>query len=480
MMLQGAPDTQLDDGFAPLREPPHNIEAEQALLGCVLINNASMDRVGGLEPHHLFDPLHQQIFEVARKLISTGRRATPITLKTFFDGAPPIRSDLTVPQYLGSLAGNATTIINVADYARLIRDLATRRALILIGSDVVNDAFDADLHIAPDEQIAEAEKRLSELAVRSDDDRACGFDVALTEAIEYANEAYQRKGHLAGLSTGLEDLDAKLGGLAKTDLVILAGRPSMGKTALATHIAWSTAKDGLPVLFYSLEMDRSQIAMRIAASEIEVGSEKLRRGMVSEDEIRALVTRAEDIGRCPLHIDDRGGISMGQLAARARRAARKTGAELMVVDYIQLLSGSKRARDGRVQEVTEITTGLKALAKELQIPVIALSQLSRGPEGRPDKRPQLSDLRESGSIEQDADVVMFVYRDEYYVERRKPDPSDMEKMAEWERDMRSAAGKAEVIIGKQRHGPTGVVPLAFDGALTRFSDMAPEYREARR
>jgi replicative DNA helicase len=476
----------------PFRQAPHNLEAEQALLGAILVNNESMDRVSGfLDPQHFYDPLHQQIYEVAGKLIHAGKQATPITLRTFFENAEPISPTLTVPQYLGTLAANATTIINAEDYGRTIYDLATRRALIIIGEDLVNNAYDSPVDLSPRQQIEEAEGRLYGLAEqRKYGSGFLGFGDALATAIEMAAAAYERDGHLSGLSTGLTDLDSKLGGLQSSDLIILAGRPSMGKTALATNLAYNIAKayraeqqpdgtikavDGAVVGFFSLEMSAEQLATRILSEQSEIGSEKIRRGMITEPEFRKLVEVSQEMGRIPLYIDQTGGISIAQLAARARKLKRQKGLGLLIVDYLQLLTGSSKRGDNRVQEITEITTGLKALAKELNVPIIALSQLSRQVEQREDKRPQLSDLRESGSIEQDADVVMFVFREEYYVERLKPSEGTPE-FAEWMTKMQQVSGKAEVIIGKQRHGPVGTVELSFESHLTRFGNLARDYQ----
>ncbi len=476
------------------RQAPHNIDAEQALLGAILVNNEAMDRVAGfLQPEHFYEPIHQKIFETAGKLIQAGKQATPITLRTFFENSEPIDTSLTVPQYLGRLAVSATTIINAADYGRTIYDLATRRALIVIGEDLVNTAYDSPVDFPPEQQIQDAEGRLYDLAETGKYGQGfLSFGSALTQAIEMANAAYQREGHLSGLSTGLTDLDSKLGGLQSSDLIILAGRPSMGKTALATNIAYNIARafktekqadgtdkaiDGGVVGFFSLEMSAEQLATRILSEQAEISSEKIRRGMINEDEFRRLAEVSRVMSEVPLFIDQTGGISIAQLAARARKLKRQRGLGVLVVDYLQLLTGSsRRSAEGRVQEVSEITTSLKALAKELQVPVIALSQLSRAVEQREDKRPQLSDLRESGSIEQDADVVMFVFREEYYVERKKPSETNVEEMLKWQAEMAAVHGKAEVIIGKQRHGPTGTVPLSFEANFTRFGNLAREYQ----
>lgn len=482
------------DEALTFRHVPHNIEAEQALLGAILVNNEALDRVSGfLSAEHFYDPLHGEIYETSSKLIQAGKQATPITLKTFFENAEPIDANLSVAQYLGRLAVNATTIINAHDYGRTVHDLAIRRQLIVIGEDLVNDAFDSPVDNPPNEQIQEAETRLYDLAESGKYGKGfMTFGNALTDAIEMANSAYQRDGHLSGISSGLSDLDNKMGGLQTSDLIILAGRPSMGKTALVTNIAYNVAKhyrteeqtdgtekvvDGGVVGFFSLEMSAEQLATRILSEQAEISSEQIRRGMINEDEFRKLVAVSQEMSRIPLHIDDTGGITVAQLAARARKLKRQRGLGLLIVDYLQLLAGSsKSASASRVQEITEITTGLKALAKELAVPIIALSQLSRQVEQREDKRPQLSDLRESGSIEQDADVVMFVYREEYYTERLKPDEGTAEFLS-WQEKMAQVAGKAEVILGKQRHGPVGTVRLAFEGRFTRFSNLAHDYNQ---
>jgi replicative DNA helicase len=480
------------DEALTFRQPPHNLEAEQALLGAILVNNEALDRVSGfLSPEHFFDPLHGRIYETLATLIHAGKTATPITVKTFFENVEPIDANMTVPQYLGRLAANATTIINAAEYGRTIYDLSTRRSLIIIGEDLVNTAYDSAVDHPPRSQIEEAESRLYSLAEQNKYGKGFeSFKSALITAVEMANSAFQRAGHLSGASTGLSDLDNKLGGLQRSDLIILAGRPSMGKTALVTNIAYNVAKayrgerqadgtmktmDGGVVGFFSLEMSSEQLATRILAEQAEISSEKIRRGMIDENEFRKLSEVASEMSRIPLYIDQTGGITIAQLSARARKLKRQHGLDLLVVDYLQLLAGSKASSSAnRVQEITEITTGLKALAKELVVPIIALSQLSRQVEQREDKRPQLSDLRESGSIEQDADVVMFVFREEYYVERTKPAEGTPE-FADWMTKMSQVSGKAEVIIGKQRHGPVGTVELAFEGQYTRFGNLARDY-----
>ena len=477
----------------PFRQAPHNIEAEQALLGAVLINNESFDRVSGfLQPNHFFEPLHGRLFEVMAKLIQAGKHASPITLKTFFDTEPPI-GELTVAQYLGRLAAAATTIINAQAYGRTIYDLAVRRELIVIGEDMVNVAYDSPVDAPPEAQIEAAESRLYDLADKGKYGSGfMSFGDATTDAIEMAARAYERDGGLSGLSTGLIDLDRMMGGLQSSDLIVLAGRPSMGKTALATNIAFNIAKafrtapkgdgteaavDGGIVGFFSLEMSSEQLATRILAEQAQIPSEKIRRGQITDTEFTRLQSAAMELQTLPLFIDHTGGISIAQLAARARRLKRQKGLGLIVVDYLQLLTGSaKRSQEGRVQEVSEITVGLKALAKELCVPVLALSQLSRQVENRDDKRPQLSDLRESGSIEQDADVVMFVFREEYYVSRKEPSLSKVEEHQKWQDEMDQVQGLAEVVIGKQRHGPTGTARLQFQADITRFGDLANDSR----
>src|SRR5215475_11692407 len=475
-------------GTTPLyRAAPHNIDAEQALIGAILVNNEAFYRVSDfLTPDHFYEPIHQKIFEIAGSLIRAGKIATPVTLKTFLPTDFEI-GGLTVSKYLARLAAEATTVINAGDYGRTIYDLATRRLLIVIGEDMVNVAYDAPVDLAPQNQIEDAERRLYELAETGRYDGGFqGFAQALTTAVDMAANAYSRDGKLSGISTGLDGLDAKLGGLQKSDLVILAGWPGMGKTALATNLAYNIARawrgevqpdgrtatvNGGIVGFFSLEMSAEQLATRMIAEQTEIPSYRIRRGEIEPTDFDRIVETAREMEKLPLYIDESGGLSIAQLAARARRLKRQRGLDLLVVDYIQLLQGSsRRAEQGRVQEVTEITTNLKALAKELNVPIIALSQLSRQVESRDDKRPQLSDLRESGSIEQDADVVLFVYREEYYLANKEPRAGTPE-YEKWQLDMSLVHGKAEVIIGKQRHGPTGTVELQFDGSVTRFSDL---------
>ncbi|MBA1157234.1 replicative DNA helicase [Microvirga mediterraneensis] len=479
---------RLETAEPQFRTPPSNIEAEQALLGAILVNNDAYYRVSDfLEASHFIEDLHRRIYEVATSLIKAGKIATPITMKTFLGDQD--LGGITVSQYLARLAAEATTVINAEDYGRTIYDLAIRRNLINIGEDIVNNAFDAPVENSPREQIEEAERRLYAIAETG---RADGgfqrFSDALTAAIDMAAAAYKREGALSGISTGLIDLDKSLGGLQPSDLVILAGRPAMGKTSLVTNIAFNIAKayraekqqdgnlktvNGGIVGFFSLEMSAEQLATRIIAEQSGVPSYKIRRGDMREDDFYKITEAAREMQSIPFYIDQTGGISIAQLTARARRLKRQRGLDILIVDYLQLLSGSAKKGENRVQELTEITTGLKALAKELSVPLIALSQLSRQVESRDDKRPQLSDLRESGSIEQDADVVMFVYREEYYLKNKEPKPGT-EEYFKWQSEMDQVHGKAEVIIGKQRHGPTGTVQLAFQADITRFTDLADE------
>jgi replicative DNA helicase len=475
---------------APLyRTAPHNIEAEQALLGAILVNNEAFYRVSDfLNPEHFFEPIHQKVYQIARDLVRAGKIATPVTLKTFLDANIDI-GGMSLSQYLARLAAEATTIINAEDYGHTVYDLSIRRDLIKVGEDMVNVAFDAPVDFAPRSQIEDAERKLYELAETGRYDGGFQrFAQALTTAVDMAARAYQRDGKLSGIATGLDDLDRMMGGLQPSDLVIVAGRPGMGKTALATNIAYNVARawrgevrpdghthtvNGAIVGFFSLEMSAEQLATRIIAEQTGIPSNQIRRGAIGEADFERIKDHSIELQNLPLFVDETGGLSVAQLSARARRLKRQRGLDLLVIDYLQLLSGStRRSSENRVQEITEITTKLKALAKELNVPVLALSQLSRQVESREDKHPQLSDLRESGSIEQDADVVLFVYREEYYHVMRKPLESDREKFAAWMADSDKYHGKAEVIIGKQRHGPTGTVELAFDGAITKFSSLA--------
>ncbi len=480
------------DDLPHSRTSPHNVEAERQLLGAILVNNDTFYRVSDfLEVDHFFLDPHREIFSRAAELIRAGKVASPITVKTFFPADHRI-GELAVTQYLLRLVADATTIINAEDYARSIYDLATRRNLVRIGEDMVNIAYDAPVDMPPNAQIEDAERRLFELAETGRYDGGFhSFTDALADAIDMAAAAYQRDGHLSGLATGLDDLDRLVGGLQHSDLVILAGRPAMGKTSLATNIAYNIARsyrgeeqpdgtfktvDGGIVGFFSLEMSSEQLATRILAEQAGIPSSEIRRGAIDEEQFASLAAVSREMQSLPLYIDQTGGLNAAQLAARARRLKRQRGLDVLIIDYLQLLQGSsRRSSESRVQEITEITTKLKAIAKELNVPVLALSQLSRQVESRDDKRPQLADLRESGSIEQDADVVMFVYRDEYYLKNKMP-KEGTDEFFKWQAEMEQVAGIAELIIGKQRHGPTGTISLQFDADVTRFSNLLRDDR----
>lgn len=471
---------------------PHSIEAEQQLLGAILTNNEVYDRIAAIiNAGHFFEPVHSRIFELSAARIGKNNLASAVTLTSFMKSDEGLK-ELGGGAYLARLAASAIAGFAVREYAHMVYDLAIRRELIHLGQDISARASKMEVEEEPKEQITIAEQALYKLG--EDGQSESGFKsflAAITSAVDIANNAYQRDGGLAGVSTGLTDMDKKLGGLHKSDLLILAGRPSMGKTSLATNIAFNIAKayrrgilsdgsegtvNGGVVGFYSLEMSAEQLAARVLSEASEVPSDQIRRGDMTESEFRRFVDAAKTLESCPLFIDDTPALPISQLAARARRLKRTHGLDVLIVDYLQLVRPAT-AKDSRVNEVSEITQGLKAIAKELQIPVVALSQLSRQVENREDKRPQLSDLRESGSIEQDADVVMFVYREEYYKEREKPGDHDLEKMAQWQDEMERLHGRAEIVIGKQRHGPIGTVELSFEGRFTRFGNLAKAWQQ---
>jgi replicative DNA helicase len=475
------------------REAPHNIDAEQALLGAILVNNEAYDRVSSfIEAHHFKVELHQKIYETLSTLIASGRLADWKSVKTAFENAEPIDAVTTAVQYLGTLAANASTIINAREYGRTIHDLWTRRQLIPIAEDLYDAAFNLPVDFSPKELIEETETRLYSLAESDKYGQGfLSFEAFSAAALDMAANAHRRGGGLSGIATELTDLDWKMGGLQPSDLIVLAGRPSMGKTALATNIAFNVARarhrslterkelpandpgrDGAVVGFFSLEMSGEQLTTRILSEQAGIPSEKIRRGGLTPDEFDRFAKTQRELASIPLHIDQTGGLSIAQLAARARKLKRQQDLGLLVVDYLQLMRGTAKRGDNRVQEVSEITTGLKALAKELAIPILALSQLNRAVEAREDKRPQLADLRESGSIEQDADVVLFAFREEYYLERMKPVDENTLEFQDWLAKMTKAKGRADIIIGKQRHGPIGTVHLQFDGNVTRFSNLA--------
>ena len=445
-----------------------------------------------MRAEHFYDPVHARIFETAAARIAKNNLASPVTLKAFLEDDAGL-AELGGPAYLVRLAGAAISSFAVRDYAEMIYDLAIRRELINVGNDIAAKAARVDVDSEPREQIVEAEQKLYALAEQGQTEQGFqSFLTAVTDAVKVANAAYQREGGLAGVSTGLVDMDKKLGGLHRSDLLILAGRPSMGKTSLATNVAFNIARaykkgitasgeegaiDGGVVGFFSLEMSAEQLATRILSEVAEIPSNQIRRGDFTESEFRRIVDAAKELEAAPLFIDDTPALPISQLAARARRLKRTHGLDALFVDYLQLVRGTGRS-ENRVNEISEITMGLKAIAKELDIPVIALSQLSRQVENREDKRPQLSDLRESGSIEQDADVVMFVFREEYYKEREKPGDHELEKMGIWQEEMERLHGKAEVVIGKQRHGPIGTVELSFEGQFTRFGNLIKPWQQS--
>jgi replicative DNA helicase len=480
---------------ASFRTPPHNYEAEQALLGAILLNNRAFEKISEfLRPEHFAEPAHGRVFAACGKLIERGQIANPVTLKTFFESDGGL-AEIGGTPYLAQLANAVVSIINAEDYGKLIHDLHLRRELIALGEDMVNRAFEPSIDDPALDQIGRAEGQLYELATTGQTEGGFeSFGHVLVEAVRQAEAAHKRQGKLSGVPTGLVDLDTKLGGLHPSDLLILAGRPSMGKTSLATNIAFNAAKayreetdalgnakavDGAVVAFFSLEMSSEQLATRILAEQAEIASHKIRQGEMSNDEFERLVVAAQELQRLPLHIDDTPALSISAVRTRARRLKRQHGLGLIVVDYLQLLRGTGGGSEqNRVQEVSEITRGLKALAKELDVPVIALSQLSRAVEQREDKRPQLSDLRESGSIEQDADVVMFVFREQYYLERaepsRRPEEAEEkfnERYAKWQERCEEVWNTAEVIVAKQRHGPVGMVRLSFHGEFTKFGNL---------
>ncbi|MCV2890626.1 replicative DNA helicase [Ruegeria aquimaris] len=485
--------TTIGQATAEVQNPdtmPHSVEAEQQLLGAILTNNDLYDRVANIiGSEHFYDPVHARIWEVAAARIAKNALASPVTLKSFMAEDAGL-AELGGAAYLVNLAGASISAFAVRDYAQMIYDLAIRRELIRLGRDISDKAARVDVASEPKEQIVEAEQKLYKLSEQGQTDSGFkSFLKAVTEAVNVTNQAYQRGGGMAGISTGLVDLDKQLGGLHPSDLIILAGRPSMGKTSLATNIAFNVAKaykrglrhdgtegavDGGVVGFFSLEMSAEQLAGRVLAEASEISSHKIRQGDMTEGEFRRFVNAAKDLEACPLFIDDTPALPISQLAARARRLKRTHGLDLLVIDYLQLCRGMA---ENRVNEIAEISMGMKAIAKELNIPVIALSQLSRQVENRDDKRPQLSDLRESGSIEQDADVVMFVFREEYYKEREKPGDHELDKMEEWKTAMERLHGKAEVIVGKQRHGPIGTVELSFEAQFTRFGNLVKPWQQ---
>jgi replicative DNA helicase len=467
-----------------LRQTPFDVEVEQALLGAILINNDAFERVASfLTPEHFHEPLHQRIFEAISRVVRKGQLASPVTLRPYFSLDAAMK-EVGGPDYLAEIVRLSPSVINAADYGRMIFDFAQRRELIRVGEDIVNVAYDPPIDLSPGEQIEEAEKQLYHIAEKS---RFGGgfrsFKSAVTGAIEMAERANQSASHITGVPTGFYDVDNLLGGLQKSDLIILAARPGMGKTSFATNLAFHAArewmrsdgKSGARVAFFSLEMSAEQLATRIIAEQAEVSGSKIRRGKFEERDMQALIRVSTELEQLPLFIDDTGGLSIAQVAARCRRLKRSGGLGLIVVDYLQLLTGaSNKKNENRVQEITEITKGLKTLAKELAVPLIALSQLSRSVDARDDKRPVLADLRESGSIEQDADIVMFIFREAYYLETKEPSMDDAVEYQKWREKMDRIHGLSDILVEKHRHGPTAKITLRFEKQFTRFFDLARE------
>jgi replicative DNA helicase len=478
---------------------PHNVEAEAALLGALMIDNRLVEDVQlKLRPEHFFEPAHGRIYEAILRLADRNMVANPVTLRPMFEGDAELK-ELGGPAYLAQLTGSGAALIGARDFATQVYDLALLRALVAVGRDMVEKAVDTSEEVNPKSQIEEAEVALYRVAEEGGEQGSVkSFGQATKLAIEQAERALNSGGHVSGVTTGLDSLNAKMGGMHPSDLIILAGRPGMGKTSLATNIAFNAARrlirdreDGIAqeksvgacVAFFSLEMSADQLATRILSENSGISSENLRMGKISQQDFRNLARAAAELESLPLYIDDTPGLTIAALRTRARRLKRQRQIGVIVVDYLQLLQGSgKGGGDNRVQEISEISRGLKQLAKELSVPVLALSQLSRAVEQREDKRPQLSDLRESGSIEQDADMVWFVFREEYYVAAREPkrpgegdDAKTFEAHDQWMRDMERAFGTCELIIAKQRHGATGKVKLKFESRITKFSDLAEDY-----
>ena len=455
-------------------ELPNNIEAEQSVIGTILVSNEIFDDISTIiSSNNFFDPMHQKIFSAIENLIFKGMLANPITLKNYFENE---KDDLNVPDYLVKITKFSTSTRQAVEYSKIIYDMFVRRELIKISENTIDSAKLKDLNVSGQNIIENSEKLLFDLAEKgSFNSSLVKFDEALKFTIEMASNAYKNEEGIVGVPTGLTDLDDRLGGLHKSDLIIIAGRPSMGKTALATNIAFNAARKiqesgkKTSIAFFSLEMSSEQLSTRILAEQSRIKSNDIRRGRISDEQFDKFIETSKNISELPLFIDETPAISIAALSNRARRIKRLFGLDMVVIDYIQLMRATN-TKDGRVQEISEITQGLKALAKELSLPVLALSQLSRAVEQRDDKKPQLSDLRESGSIEQDADVVMFVYREAYYLERKEPRPATVEH-AEWQAKMNEISTIAEIIISKQRHGPTGNLMLEFEAMFTKFKDI---------
>lgn len=478
---------------SPILEMPHNLEAEQGLLGMLLIDNGNLERITDfLKPMHFYHPSHQNIFAAIQKMVDRGLDAKPTTLKDYFEKDEGLEA-VGGSGYLSTLANEVPLINNISDYADAIYDRYLRREIIRMNQDINHEALNFNIDKNAGQIIEQAESQLfnlSESGVAQN-----GFQTlrdSVITAIEIAEKAFQSDGHVTGITTGLTDLDHKLGGLHNSDLLILAARPSMGKTSLAVNIAYNAAKayaesggkEGGIVGFFSLEMSSDQLATRILADQSGISGDDIRKGNIKETDFRKFVEASQKLSQIPLYIDDTPALSIGAVRTRARRLKRQHGLQMLVIDYLQLLqgSGSRQSEGNRVLEISEITRGLKAIAKELQIPVIALSQLSRAVEQREDKRPMLSDLRESGSIEQDSDVVMFIYRREYYLSREEPEKKPGEddskfndRYEQWQNELSNCCNTADVIVAKQRHGPIGTISLHFEASVTRFSDLEKRY-----
>jgi len=459
-----------------LNDHPQNLEAEQTVLGSILLNNEIFDEISEVKEDYFYNPINKKIFKIINDLLSKGLLANPITLKNYFTNENEL-TEIGGAEYLVKLTKFSTSKIQIKYYTDLLHDLKIRRNLIEISRETLDEALNKNSEVNAEQIIESAEKKLFDIAERGRFNKSyVEFKDALLETIAMASSAYKNEEGIVGVPTGLKDLDDRLGGLHKQDLLIIAGRPSMGKTALATNVAFNAAKKLLErekkssIIFFSLEMSSEQLSTRILSEQSRIKSNDIRRGKINQDEFEKFIETSKNLENLPLFIDDTPAITISTLSNRARRIKRMHGLDLVVVDYIQLMKSGNYKNEGRVQEIGEITQGLKALAKELDVPVLALSQLSRAVEQRDDKKPQLSDLRESGSIEQDADVVMFVYREEYYLEKLEPKVGTAEHV-EWQEKMSLVHNLAELIIGKQRHGPTGIIRLEFESAFTKFKDV---------
>ena len=457
------------------KELPNNIEAEQSVIGSILISNEIFDEINTIVSSiNFYDPMHQKIFAAIENLVYKGMLANPITLKNFFENE---KDELNVPDYLIKVTKFSSSSRQAIEYSKIIYDMFVRRELVKISENTIDAAKLNDLNVNGQNIIENSERLLFDLAEKGSFNSALvKFDEAMRQTIEMATTAYKNEEGIVGVPTGLTELDDRLGGLHNSDLIIIAGRPSMGKTALATNIAFNAAEKiqqsgkKSSIAFFSLEMSSEQLSTRILAEQSRIKSNDIRRGKISDDQFDKFIETSKNISELPLYIDETPAISIAAMSNRARRIKRLFGLDMIVVDYIQLMTGAMNNRDGRVQEISQITQGLKAIAKELKVPVVALSQLSRAVEQRDDHKPQLSDLRESGSIEQDADVVMFVYRAAYYLQRKEPQVATVEH-AEWQSKMNEVAHLAQIIIAKQRHGPIGNIDLEFEEMFTKFKDL---------